>query len=63
MTYSGKYIFATSCGILCAILRIVLDFPGGIGVAIITMNFFTPFINKRGPLIKFMERNFNEKNL
>lgn len=46
MTYSGKYIFATSCGILCAILRIVLDLPGGIGVAIITMNFFTPIINK-----------------
>lgn len=47
LTLKGKIIFAISCGILTALIR--LFFPllvGGVGVAIIIMNLMTPQINK-----------------
>ncbi|EGO6697889.1 RnfABCDGE type electron transport complex subunit D, partial [Enterococcus faecalis] len=46
LTDLGKYIFAIGCGIICAILRITTELPGGIGIAIIIMNLLTPLINK-----------------
>lgn len=46
LTDKGKYIFAAGCGVLAALLRICLDLPGGIGVAILVMNLLTPLINK-----------------
>ncbi|WP_195514371.1 RnfABCDGE type electron transport complex subunit D [Enterococcus sp. 1001283B150225_161107_E12] len=45
-TDKGKYYFAIGCGLLCAVLRIVLDLPGGIGVAIVVMNLTVPFIDQ-----------------
>lgn len=44
-TDKGRIIFAVGCGILTAVIRIVLDLPGGIGVAILVMNLLTPLIN------------------
>ncbi|WP_242700687.1 RnfABCDGE type electron transport complex subunit D [Enterococcus sp. DIV0212c] len=46
LTDKGKYIFAIGCGVLAVVLRIILDLPGGIGVAILVMNLLTPSINK-----------------
>ncbi|WP_225535002.1 MULTISPECIES: RnfABCDGE type electron transport complex subunit D [unclassified Enterococcus] len=46
ITDKGKYIFALGCGVFTALLRISLDLPGGIGVAILVMNLLTPLINK-----------------
>ncbi|MGF1919235.1 RnfABCDGE type electron transport complex subunit D [Enterococcus faecalis] len=46
ITDKGKYLFSMYCGILCALLRIILDLPGGIGIAILVMNLFTPLIDK-----------------
>ncbi|MGX7245132.1 RnfABCDGE type electron transport complex subunit D [Enterococcus quebecensis] len=46
LTDKGKYIFAIGCGVLAVVLRISLDLPGGIGVAILVMNLLTPLINK-----------------
>lgn len=46
LTDKGKYIFALGCGVLAAILRISMDLPGGIGVAILVMNLLVPVINK-----------------
>lgn len=46
LTDRGKYIFALGCGVLTAALRIGIDLPGGIGVAILVMNLVTPSINK-----------------
>lgn len=45
-TDRGKYLFAIGCGVLTAILRIIIDLPGGIGVAILLMNLLTPIINR-----------------
>lgn len=45
-TNMGKYLFALGCGALCAVLRITLDLPGGIGIAILIMNILTPCMNK-----------------
>lgn len=46
LTDKGKYIFALGCGVLAATLRISMDLPGGIGVAILVMNLLVPVINK-----------------
>ncbi|WP_242590110.1 electron transport complex protein RnfD [Enterococcus sp. DIV0840] len=46
LTDKGKYIFAIGCGVLAAVLRICIDLPGGIGVAILVMNLLTPLINR-----------------
>ncbi|EOL50731.1 hypothetical protein I580_02408 [Enterococcus caccae ATCC BAA-1240] len=46
LTDKGKYIFAIGCGVLAVVLRISLDLPGGIGVAILVMNLLTPLINR-----------------
>lgn len=45
-TDRGNYLFAIGCGVLTAMLRITMDLPGGIGVAILLMNLLTPIINK-----------------
>ncbi|MBO0461369.1 RnfABCDGE type electron transport complex subunit D [Enterococcus sp. DIV1298c] len=58
MTDKGKYYFAIGCGVVCAILRIVLDLPGGIGVAIVVMNLAVPFIDQWT-----MYRVYGEKRL
>lgn len=47
LSIKGKYIFATGCGIITAIIRILpIPFPEGIGISILIMNLFTPLINK-----------------
>lgn len=47
LTIKGKIIFAISCGLLTALIRLFFPFlDGGVGVAIIVMNLMTPTINK-----------------
>lgn len=47
LTPQGKTAFAIGCGILTALIRILFDFPGGVGFAILIMNGFAPFIDKK----------------
>lgn len=46
LTPDGKTVFAIGCGILTAVIRIVFDFPGGVGFAILIMNGLAPMIDK-----------------
>ncbi|WP_067840422.1 RnfABCDGE type electron transport complex subunit D [Amphibacillus sediminis] len=46
LTPDGKIVFAIGCGVLTMLLRIVFDFPGGIGIAILIMNGLAPLIDK-----------------
>ncbi|WP_440897390.1 RnfABCDGE type electron transport complex subunit D [Amphibacillus sp. Q70] len=46
LTPDGKTIFAIGCGILTAAIRIIFDFPGGVGFAILIMNGLAPLIDK-----------------
>lgn len=45
----GKYLFATSAGILTILFRFFSSYPGGVGFAILTMNFFVPIIDRLLP--------------
>ena len=46
LTPDGQTVFAIGCGILTAVIRIVFDFPGGVGFAILIMNALAPTIDK-----------------
>ncbi|WP_017471580.1 RnfABCDGE type electron transport complex subunit D [Amphibacillus jilinensis] len=46
LTPDGKTVFAIGCGILTAVIRIVFNFPGGVGFAILIMNGLAPLIDK-----------------
>ncbi|SEO41149.1 electron transport complex protein RnfD [Amphibacillus marinus] len=46
LTPDGKKVFALGCAILTALIRIVFNFPGGVGIAILIMNGFAPLIDK-----------------
>ncbi|WP_143745159.1 RnfABCDGE type electron transport complex subunit D [Marinilactibacillus piezotolerans] len=45
LTPAGKTVFAIGCGVLTALFRIVFDYPGGVGFAILIMNACAPFID------------------
>ncbi|WP_373792425.1 RnfABCDGE type electron transport complex subunit D, partial [Jeotgalibaca porci] len=45
LTPDGKIIFALLAGILTGIIRIVFDFPGGVGIAILVMNGCSPWLD------------------
>ena len=45
LTPDGKIIFALLAGILTGIIRIVFDFPGGVGIAILIMNGCSPWLD------------------
>ncbi|BAM48525.1 RnfABCDGE type electron transport complex subunit D [Amphibacillus xylanus] len=46
LTPDGKTVFAIGCGMLTAVIRIVFNFPGGVGFAILIMNALAPTIDK-----------------
>lgn len=46
LTPDGKTIFAIGCGVLTAAIRILFNFPGGVGIAILIMNACVPMIDK-----------------
>lgn len=56
LTPEGKTVFAIAVGAITAFFRIVFNYPGGIGFAIIIMNFFAPHIDK-----KLMPRIYGHK--
>ena len=43
---TGRIYYALIIGILTGILRYVFNLPGGIGIAILIMNMFSPFMDK-----------------
>lgn len=47
LTPEGKTVFAIGCGVLTAFFRITFNYPGGVGFAILIMNFCAPFIDKK----------------
>ncbi|WP_161878387.1 RnfABCDGE type electron transport complex subunit D [Alkalibacterium sp. MB6] len=47
LTPQGKTVFAIGCGVLTAFFRIVFDFPGGVGFAILIMNALAPYIDSK----------------
>lgn len=57
LTPAGKTVFAIGCGILTAFFRIVFDYPGGVGFAILIMNACAPFIDG-----KLMPRIYGHKS-
>lgn len=46
LTPEGKTVFAIGCGILTIGIRILFNFPGGVGFAILIMNVSVPLIDK-----------------
>lgn len=46
LTPDGKTVFAIGIGLLTALMRIVFNFPGAIGIAILVMNALVPVIDK-----------------
>lgn len=46
ITSKGKLLFAIGAGLLTGIIRIVFDFPGGVGFSILIMNALSPWIDK-----------------
>lgn len=46
LTPDGQTVFAIGCGILTALIRIVFNFPGGVGYAILIMNALVPLLDK-----------------
>jgi electron transport complex protein RnfD len=46
LTPGGKTVFAIGAGILTAFFRIVFTYPGGVGFAILIMNFLAPHIDQ-----------------
>lgn len=70
LTPGGKTVFAIGGGVLTALLRIVFDYPGGLGIAIIIMNICAPFIDqklmpriyghKKRPEVKFDRQSPNQ---
>ncbi|AYW51223.1 MAG: RnfABCDGE type electron transport complex subunit D [Tetragenococcus halophilus] len=70
LTPAGKTIFAVGGGVLTALIRMIFDFPGGFGIAIIIMNICAPFIDqklmpriyghKKRPDVKFDRQNPNQ---
>lgn len=47
ITPKGQVFFAIGCGVLTALFRILFNFPGGVGFAILTMNMIAPWIDKQ----------------
>lgn len=47
ITPKGQTLFAIGCGVLTAIFRILFNFPGGVGFAILVMNMIAPWIDKQ----------------
>ena len=47
LTPRGKTVFAIGCGVLTAFFRMVFDYPGGVGFAILIMNALAPLIDRR----------------
>lgn len=45
VNYNARVIYALFIGIMTGILRYTLDLPGGLGVAILTMNLFAPIFD------------------
>ena len=70
LTPGGKTVFAIGGGVLTALIRIIFDFPGGFGIALIIMNICAPFIDqklmpriyghKKRPDVKFDRQNPNQ---
>lgn len=46
LTPTGQTVFAIGTGILTILIRIVFNFPGGVGFAILIMNALSPVIDK-----------------
>lgn len=46
ITPKGKLIFAIGAGLLTGVIRILFNFPGGVGFSILIMNALSPFIDK-----------------
>lgn len=46
LTPGGKTVFAIGAGLLTAFFRIVFTYPGGVGFAILIMNFLAPHIDQ-----------------
>ncbi|MDE1548082.1 RnfABCDGE type electron transport complex subunit D [Jeotgalibaca caeni] len=46
ITPDGKLVFAVGAGLLTGILRIVTDFPGGVGFSILIMNALAPLTDR-----------------
>lgn len=46
LTPDGQTVFAIGVGFLTFVLRFFLNYPGGIGIAILIMNAFVPLIDK-----------------
>ncbi|MCL1903946.1 MAG: RnfABCDGE type electron transport complex subunit D [Oscillospiraceae bacterium] len=46
MTLKGKIIFAFGCGLIALVIRQLAGMPEGVAFAILTMNIFTPVIDK-----------------
>ncbi|PXW93075.1 electron transport complex protein RnfD [Streptohalobacillus salinus] len=46
LTPDGKTLFAIGLGVLTALFRILFNFPGGVGFAILIMNALTPVIDR-----------------
>lgn len=46
LTPDGKIAFAIGAGVLTGIIRIVFNFPGGVGIAILIMNAASPVIDR-----------------
>lgn len=46
LTPDGQTVFAIGVGLLTFLLRYLLSYPGGVGIAILIMNLLVPFIDK-----------------
>lgn len=46
LTPTGQTVFAIGAGLLTIVIRIVFNFPGGVGFAILIMNALSPVIDK-----------------
>lgn len=47
LTPEGKTVFAVGGGVLTALIRILFNYPGGFGIALIIMNICAPFIDQK----------------
>jgi Na+-translocating ferredoxin:NAD+ oxidoreductase subunit D len=46
LTRDGKLLYALGAGLLTAIIRLLFNFPGGVGIAILIMNALSPAIDR-----------------
>jgi electron transport complex protein RnfD len=60
VTYRGRLIFGTGCGVITAVIRLAGGYPEGVCYSILLMNAFTPLIDRWTKPRRLGQRNISK---